>query len=59
MKLNLYEVIYAKNTELFYKQLYSNSVDNAQNSFLRQRKDLTEDNLRSIYLIKKKRGKYE
>ena len=56
MKLNLYEVIYAKNAELFYKQLYSNSVDNAQNSFLRQRKDLTEDNLRSIYLIKNKEG---
>ena len=52
MKLNLYEVIYAKNTELFYKQLYCNSVDNAENDFLRKRKDLTEDNLRSIYLIK-------
>jgi len=48
----LYEVIYSKNNELFYEQLYSNSEDNAENSFLLKRKDLTEDNLRNIYLIK-------
>tara|TARA_R100001460_G_scaffold315_3_gene1615 strand:- start:342 stop:539 length:198 start_codon:yes stop_codon:yes gene_type:complete len=48
----LYEVIYSKNNELFYEQLYSNSEDSAENSFLLKRKDLTGDNLRSIYLIK-------
>ena len=48
----LYEVIYSKNNELFYEQLYSNSEDSAENSFLLKRKDLTEDNLRSIYLVK-------
>ena len=49
---HLYEVIYSKNNELFYEQLYSNSEDSAENSFLLKKKDLTEDNLRSIYLIK-------
>ena len=49
---HLFEVIYSKNNELFYEQLYSNSEDSAENSFLLKKKDLTEDNLRSIYLIK-------
>ena len=49
---HLYEVIYSKNNELFYEQLYSNSEDSAENSFLLKRKDLTEDYLRSIYLVK-------
>ena len=49
---HLYEVIYSKNNELFYEQIYSNSKSGAENSFLLKRKDLTEDNLRTIYLVK-------
>ena len=49
---HLYEVIYSKNNELIYEQIYSNSKAGAENSFLLKRKDLTEDNLRTIYLVK-------